>query len=182
MGRFIGGPFGRKSLRELRGRLQERVRRADLVVALLGAGRRGLSSRRAVARALRRLRIIALIPEDDFPRDIGPSIAEEIVLSDDDTDLVFLYIESWGSATEFGQLRLDPRVAPKLRILVPSAFHPIHGSRRSYLTDAYLTHLALHGHVYAVGDAHRLRVPTPERLIVTLAERYRQAKALPDGM
>jgi len=177
----VGRPLGQKPLRELRGRLEKRVRGAHLVVALLGAGGRGLYARRAVARALRRLRIIALIPEDDFPRNIGPSIAEEIVFSDDDTDLVFLYIESWGSATEFGQFRLDPRVAPKLRILVPSAFHPIHGSRRSYLTDAYLTHLAVHGHVYAVGDSHRLRVPTPGSLIITLAERYRQTRALAEG-
>jgi len=147
-------------------------------VVLLGAGGCGLAARRRLAATLRRIRITALVPEDDFPPDIGPSVAEEAVLSDIDTHLVFLRIESWGSAMEFGQLRANPVVAPKLRVLVPPAFHPVYGARRSYLTDAYLTHLALHGHVYAAGATGRLRIPKPDDLIILLSERYRQALAM----
>lgn len=162
----------------MRDRLERRIRRTHIVVVLLGAGGGGLSARRKVARTLRRRRIAALVPEDDFPRDLGPSVAEEAVLSDVDTDLVFVHVESWGSAMEFGQLRALPDVAPKLRVLVAPAYHPVYGARRSYLTDAYMTHLALHGHVYPVGKGGPLRIPQPEELIVMLSERYRQAKAL----
>ncbi len=172
------GNVGARKLRDLRNRLERRVRRTNVVVALLGAGGHGLSARRRLAKTLRGLRIAALVPEDDFPRSVGPSLAEEAVLSDAGTHLVFIHVESWGSALEFGQLRALPRVAPKLRILVSPAYHPVYGARTSYLTDAYLTHLALHGHVYAVGDSGRVRIPTPEDLVVLLSERFRQAKAL----
>ncbi|HTD80677.1 MAG TPA: hypothetical protein VK723_00860, partial [Thermoplasmata archaeon] len=172
--RIVGG----EKVRDLRNRLVRRVRRTHVVVALLGKGGSGLSARRELAKTLRRLRIIALVPEDDFPPDIGASLAEEAVLSDVDTHLVFVHVESWGSALEFGQLRALPRVAPKLRVLVSPAYHPLYGARTSYLTDAYMTHLALHGHVYAVGEPGRLRIPKAEELVVLLSERFRQAKAL----
>ena len=175
---FWEKPFVERTLRRVRNRLESRVQRTHIVAVLLGAGGSGLSARRKVARTLRRRQITAVVPEDDLPQDLGPSVAEEAVLSDADTHLVFLHVESWGSAAEFGQLRALPGVAPKLRVLVTPAYHPVYGKRRSYLTDAYMTHLALHGHVYAVGRNGRLRVPEPEDLIVMLAERYRQAKAL----
>src|SRR5205809_5931287 len=85
-----------RKVRDLRNRLLRRVRRTNVVVALLGKGGHGLSSRRRLAKTLRQLRIVALVPEDDFPRDIGPSLAEEAVLSDADTHLVFIHVESWG--------------------------------------------------------------------------------------
>ncbi|MEM2930799.1 MAG: hypothetical protein QW797_08090 [Thermoproteota archaeon] len=37
--------------------------------------------------------------------------------------------------------------------------HPLYGNSASYLTDVYLTHLAVFGHVYAVGDSRETFFP-----------------------
>src|SRR3989441_10741279 len=78
-----------------------RLNRSGLAVMLLGSSGRGLDERRAVARVLGSRGIVALVPEVDFPPEIGPSVMEEGILERSDLDLVFLSIESWGAATEF---------------------------------------------------------------------------------
>ena len=92
-------------------------------------------------------------------------------------DLVFLSIESWGAATEFGQFASNPRIAPKLRVLVRPEYHPVHSPSNSYLTDLYLTHLVRYGHVYPVDGGRQAPVPSAKALIPMLAERHREIKA-----
>jgi len=55
------------------------------------------------------------VPEDDFS-DVPPSLAERSTLKESDVELVFVNVESWGSATEFGQFHTDEKIAPKLRV------------------------------------------------------------------
>src|SRR6266568_2527576 len=124
--------------------------------------------RRRVARLLNELGMAALVPEDDFSRDVGASVLERAILSRADVDLVFVSVESWGIATEFGQFHTDPRIASKLRVLVDPEHHPLHDPRDGYLKDLYLPHLAAYGHV--------VRVPSKESLVLLMAERYRQLK------
>jgi hypothetical protein len=94
------------------------------------------------ARQLEDIGIGALIPEDDLPRGLAPSLLERHILSKVDVDLIFLNVQSWGSATEFAQFGGDPTLARKLRILVGRKHHPIYGtvSSSGYLSDAYMTH------------------------------------------
>src|SRR5438093_11130342 len=127
--------------------MEDRLKRSGLLVMLLGSSGRGLDERRAVAHVLRSRGIVALVPEDDFSPEIGPSVIEEDILERSDVDLVFLSIESWGAATEFGQFSSNPKIAPKRRVLVRPEYHPVHSPRGSYLTDLYLTHLVRSGHV-----------------------------------
>ncbi len=158
--------------------LERRLRQTRLLVALLGAGGHGLAERRRTVSALLRRGIEAFVPEDAFPGDASPSLMEEALFSGDDVDLVFVNVESWGSAAEFVQFRGNPRIAPKLRVLVSPAHHPLLKGGTGYLADLYLSHLAEHGHVYAVDGPERVRLPSALAVIATLSERYRQVKAL----
>jgi hypothetical protein len=157
--------------------LRRRLGRTSLIVVLLGAGGRGLAYRRNVRRGLSSRGIIALIPEEDFPPSISTSLAEEAMLSRGDAELVFVHIQSWGSACEFAQFHQSRAIARKLRVLVPPQYHPLHGRSKSYLTDLYLTHLALHGHVYPVSSEDR-SFPSAKKVIVKLSERDRMLKAI----
>src|SRR5207245_7074565 len=107
--------------------------------------------------------------EDDFPPEVGPSVIEEEILERSDVDLVFLSIESWGAATEFGQFSSNPRIAPKLRVLVRPEYHPVHSPSRSYLSDLYLTHVARYGPVHPVDAGRHAPVPSAKALIPLLA-------------
>jgi len=156
--------------------LELQIGRSTLIVVLLGAGGNGLEERRRVARLLNGFGMAALVPEDDFPRDVGASVVERAILSQADIDLVFVSVESWGSATEFGQFHTDPRIARKLRVLVDPEHHPIHDPKDGYLKDLYLTHLVAYGHVYAVDGGRMVRVPSKESLVLLMAERHRQLK------
>jgi len=122
--------------------------------------------------------MIPLVPEEDFPREIAPSLVEIAMLSKGDIDLVFVNVESWGSATEFAQLHRNSRIAPKLRVLVDHAHHPLYGSSTSYLSDLYMTHMAVFGHVYAVDGERTGPFPSPHEVTLKLAERYRQWKTM----
>ena len=163
-------------LRLDRERLESQIGRSTLIVVLLGSTGNGLEERRRVARLLNELGMAALVPEDDFPRDVGASVVERAILSGADIDLVFVSVESWGSATEFGQFHTDPRIARKLRVLVDPEHHPIHDAKDGYLRDLYLTHLVAYGHVYAADGGRTVRVPSKESLVLLLAERHRQLK------
>src|SRR5438093_12767799 len=89
-----------------------------------------------------------------------------------DVDLVFLSVESWGARTEFGHFSSNPRIAPKLRVLVRPEYHPVHSPPGSYLTDLYLTHLVRYGHVYPVDGGRQAPVPSAKALIPMLAQRH----------
>src|SRR5947209_12980566 len=162
----------------MRAEAEERLKRSGLIIILLGSSERGLDERRQVAELLRGRGIVALVPEDDFPKEIGPSVIEDDVLERSDVDLVCLSIESRGAATEFGQFSSNPRIAPKLRVLVRPEYHPVHSPPGSYLTDLYLTHLVRYGHVYPVDGGRQAPVPSAKALIPMLVERHREIKAL----
>src|SRR3989449_9711620 len=125
-----GATFGR--VHRIRREADERLRRSGLVVILLGSSGRGLDERRDVAHVLARRGIIALVPEDDFPVEIGPSVLEVDVLERSDVDLVVLSIGSWGAATALGQFSSNPKIAPKLRVRVRPEYHPVHSPPGSY--------------------------------------------------
>ncbi|MEM3693692.1 MAG: hypothetical protein QXI39_06705 [Candidatus Bathyarchaeia archaeon] len=96
-------------------------------------------------------------------------------MKSNEVELAFINVESWGSVAEFVQYHRNPKVAPKLRVLVKKDFHPLYGKSSSYLTDLYLTHLCVYGHVYAYdGDAF----PSSDLIIMKLAVRYKEWKAL----
>jgi len=97
-----------RRVQAIRKETEDRLKRSGLVVMLMGSSGRGLDERRAVAHVLTSRGIVALVPEDDFSPEIGPSVIEEDVLERSDVDLVFLSIESWGAATEFGQFSSNP--------------------------------------------------------------------------
>ncbi len=156
-----------RRVQAIRKETEDRLKRSGLVVMLMGSSGRGLDERRAVAHVLTSRGIVALVPEDDFSPEIGPSVIEEDVLERSDVDLVFLSIESWGAATEFG-----------LRVLVRPEYHPVHSPSGSYLSDLYLTHLVRYGHVYPVDGGRQAPVPSAKALIPMLAERHREVKAL----
>ena len=151
-------------------------------MALLGAGGEGLKDRRLLATRLRERGIETIIPEDDLSPDVAPSLAERDMLSAGDVDLAFVNVQSWGSAAEFAEFRADDRIAPKLRILVARKHHPLYGSSSAsgYLTDSYMTHDAVFGHVYmcrAQGDDAIDWIPASDEIVLKVSERYRQWKA-----
>ncbi|MEM2123400.1 MAG: hypothetical protein QXE79_07180 [Candidatus Bathyarchaeia archaeon] len=160
--------------------LERRLGEASLIVFLMGAAGKGLEERRMVREMLKEKGITAIVSEDDLPRDVAPSLVEEYILRSEEVDLAFINVESWGSTAEFVQYHGDPGIAPKLRVLVRSSYHPLYGGGSSYLTDIYLTHLAVYGHVYAYESETGLGLtfPTPGSIVMKLAERYRQWKAL----
>ncbi len=164
-------------LRTARESLESQIGRSALVVVLLGSAGNGLEERRDLARTLNGRGMVALVPEDDFPRDVGPSVMERAVLSTADVDLVFVNVRSWGTATEFGQFHSLPRIARKLRILVDPDHHPIHGPTDGYLRDLYLTHLTAYGHVYAVNAGRMIPTPSAASVVRLLTERHRQIKS-----
>jgi hypothetical protein len=145
-------------------------------VVLLGSAGSGLEERREIARVLNARGVAALVPEDDFPSDVSPSIVERAILSSADVDLVFVSVHSWGTATEFGQFHAEPSIARKLRVLVDPDHHPLHSPKDGYLRDLYLTHLAAYGHVYAVDRGRLIPVPSTKSLVTVLAETTRQLK------
>jgi len=165
-------------IRSARRRVEKKIRETSIIIVLLGAGGRGLRQRRVLKSRLASMGMVALIPEDDFPGEVAPSLVEEALLSKGDVELVFINVESWGTATEFTQFHGNRRIAPKLRVLVEHVHHPLYGGSASYLTDVYMTHLAVFGHVYAVGGSRGNVFPTVREVVVKLAERYRVCKAL----
>jgi deoxyxylulose-5-phosphate synthase len=166
------------SIRNERKRFETLVRETCIIVVLLGAGGKEIRKRRSIARKLKDSGIIALIPEDDFAPDVAPSLIEEFIFKHSDVDLVFLNVESWGSATELAQFYDDIRIAPKLRILTFHKYHPLYGSSKSYLSDLYLTHIAKYGHVYAYDDSKESAFPTSKKIILTLSISYKILRAL----
>jgi len=70
------------------------VKRTSIIVILLGAGNKAIEKRRAICRKLVNESIICLIPEDDFPSDVAPSLVEEAFLKSSDVDLIFINVES----------------------------------------------------------------------------------------
>jgi hypothetical protein len=172
--------------------LQRRISETRTAVALLGAAEAGLEERRAIAQKLvNEEQIVGIVPEDDFPADLALSLAERTLLSNEGIDLIFINIQSWGSALEFAELSGNSKAVRKLRILVARKHHPFYGSSKGYLTDAYMTHDTVFGHVYMCRDkkeeeegrptddsASPAWIPSSDEIILRLSARYRQWKAL----
>jgi hypothetical protein len=178
----------RDAINSLNKEQEDRVSAVEIIVALFGAGGDGLKERRILAGKLGEKGIVAFVPEDDLSRDVAPSLGERDILANGDIDLAFVNIESWGSVAEFSEFQSDSRIAPKLRLLVPRKHHPLYGSVGSsgYLTDAYLTHDAVFGHVYMYrletkGNGEKEDspewIPTTSEIVLRISERYRQWKA-----
>lgn len=163
-------------IRNEKKRIENLLKETQIIVVLLGAGGKGIEIRREIAKKLDYNGIIALIPEDDFAPDVAPCLTEEAIFKEADLDLIFVNVESWGSAIEFVQFHDNVIVAPKLRILTYYKHHPIYGSSKSYLTDLYLSYIAKYGHVYAYGDEKRNGFPSPEEIILILSLRYKLLK------
>ncbi len=159
-------------IREMQAKIKE-----SLTVALLGAGGRGLDERRSLAAELSSIGLNVIVPEDRLPPELSPSIAERELLSSSELDLAFVNIESWGSAAEFSEFHGDYKIAPKLRVIVDRTHHPLYGSASGYLTDIYLTHDAVFGHVYMHGDKAE-GLPSSREIVVKISERFRQWKSV----
>lgn len=164
--------------------VRKEIKATKVVVALLGASGKGLQERMSMAEELLHKGVLAFVPEDVLAAEVSPSLLERRILSAEDLDLAFVNVESWGSASEFSEFRNELGIASKLRVLVEREYHPLYGSSKSYLTDAYLTQDAVFGHVYmyrrnADSTSNETeRVPTPRDLVMILSERYLQWKAL----
>jgi hypothetical protein len=159
--------------------VERRIAGAETIVALLGGGGNGLEERKFIAGELKQLGIAAIVPEEAFPPDKALSLVERSAFSSDEVDLVFVNVESWGSAAEFAEFHNDKRVVQKLRILVQRKYHPVYGSSSGYLGDTYLTHEAVFGHVYMyLGEDGPEWLPSPKDVVLKISERYRQWKAL----
>ncbi len=156
--------------------METRLKGARVMVALLGAGGKGLEERRSIAEELAVKDIFAVIPEDMLQAGVPPSLLERWILASEELDMAFVNVESWGSAAEFSEFRGQKEIAPKLRVLVRRDYHPLYGSSKSYLTDAYLTHDAVFGHVYMHGRGGE-GFPTAREIVLTISERYKQWKA-----
>ena len=165
-----------KIIKTFRDTLEEKVKDTSIIVVLLGASGKGLRKRRKIRARLEEEGVIAIIPEDDFPAKEAPSVAEEAIFAEEDVDLVYVNVESWGSATEFAQFHEKKTTAHKLRVLTRREYHPLYGDSQSYLTDLYLSHLAVYGHVYAYSEEGCF-LP-PEEIILKLSRRYKKLKAL----
>jgi hypothetical protein len=144
-----------------------------LVVSLLGSSGNGLEDRRRIKERLtaQHPEITVLIPEDDIDSSINPVIAETVVLSGSEVDLVFIHVNSWGTSNEFGQFSQSIEIAPKLRVLVDHRYHPLHindEGNRGYLSSSYLFFMARYGHVYPVKGTSEL-FPTPETVVSILS-------------
>jgi len=169
----------KKRIEEEKKRIENKIKETNIVVALLGAGERGIEKRKKIAKKLEENGVSALIPEIDFRSEVAPSLIEEALFKKADVDLIFVDVESWGSATEFAQFYENAIIAPKLRVLTYYEHHPIYGSSKSYLTDLYLSFIAKHGHVYAYRkEKEKIKFPTSQKIILTLSIRYKQLKAL----
>ncbi len=162
--------------------VQARINATKITVALLGASGKGLEERRSMAEVLSRKGFITIVPEDHAPKDVSSSLYERSMLADEELDLAFVNVESWGSVSEFSEFRNDRKIASKLRVMVEREYHPLYGSSKGYLSDAYLTHDAVFGHVYMCrrrrDDSTDDGLPTPWDLVMIISERYRQWKAL----
>jgi hypothetical protein len=167
----VTGPLDEKlaldSVESIIRELQEGIGKTRVIVALLGAGGKGLDERRTLASELRSLGFNVITPEDTLPPEVSPSLAEAELMSWPELDLAFINVQLWGSAIEFAQFHDDPRIAPELRVIVASEHHPLYGSSLSgYLTDLYWTHDAVFGHVYmhgaSVSEAESLFYPRPQ--------------------
>jgi len=131
----------------------------------------------------RRKEIKRLVEEDlcdiaIFPEELGfihPAIEQRVLIMDKEIDLVILLPEGPGSIAEFGEYSSNPEIAYKLRVFVPTKYHPfemdIEGHEQGYLSNAYLIHLTLYGHVYSYNDDLDLK-----KKLIFLLESFRRIK------
>ena len=127
--------------------------------------------RKKVRDALRCLNIISIFPEECSL--LHPVIEQEFIFENEDVDQIIILSEDpRGSAHELGIYSKDKLIAPKLRVFVPTKYHPLEDpfdthfnnpldylsllGDQSFMTNAYLTHLTKYGHVYAFKNENEL--------------------------
>lgn len=167
-----------KIIRERILRLEAENSTTSIIVALLGASGEGLEERRRIRDRimLEHPETTVMIPEDHIDPGINPVLAEQVILSGSDIDLVFIHVNSWGTSNEFGQFSQSNEIAPKLRVLVNHEYHPLHirdERNRSYLSSSYLLFMARFGHVYPVKGTSEL-FPSAETAVRILTDITRQ--------
>lgn len=116
---------------------------------------------------------IAIFPEE--LRFIYPAIDEKNLLREKEVDMAIILPEGPGAISEFSDFSSDHDIAFKLRVFVPKKFHPLEQELEkvepSYLTNAYLIHLTLFGHIYAFENNSDLI-----KKVILILESYRRIK------
>jgi hypothetical protein len=112
--------------------------------------------------------------EEDFDLVIA-SLEETILLREDEVEKVIVIPASEGSAAELAQFARDPKIRPKLVVLVPYQYHPWYSEKESFLTSLYMEIMGVVGHIYPydrTGDKH----PKASEIVTTLMRSYRLNK------
>lgn len=103
---------------------------------------------------------------------IYPGIEEELYLEDlKNLELIFIFPESPGSIDEFIKFYHNPKIVPKLRVLVKPKYHPLISDKRGVVRDSLLEFLTVHGHVYPFKD-----LSNAKWIIIKLLKSYRIIK------
>lgn len=143
----------------------ERCEKADCIGA-----RRRILLRKVIEESLGH---IAIFPEE--LKFIYPAIDEKNLLKEKEVDMAMILPEGPGAISEFSDFSSDHEIAFKLRVFVPKKFHPLEheleNMEPSYLTNAYLIHLTLFGHVYAFENNSDLI-----KKVILIIESYRRIK------
>ena len=119
---------------------------------------------------------LATTPEEN----IDPAYAsmdEKLLLRKEEIDLIFIIPTSEGSISELSSFADDMKILPKLRVLVPSEFHPFYGPSESYTTSKYLELMSDYGHVYPF-DINENFHPDPLQIVSSLVSVYKRRKLL----
>lgn len=132
--------------------------------------------RRELKRYLNDNNCLAATFEEDFNLKLA-SLEEQIILKEEEVDLVIIIPCSIGASAELGLFSKDPQIRKKLRVIVPSEFHPFYCREESFLTSVYMELLSDYGHVYPFGAQDSVH-PSAELVIGTLVESYRLKKLL----
>jgi len=82
---------------------------------------------------LRAENCLPVLFEEDFDLVIA-SLEETILLREDEVEKVIVIPASKGSAAELAQFTRDPKIRPKLVVLVPYRYHPWYSEKGSFLT------------------------------------------------
>jgi len=105
------------------------------------------------------------------------SMDEKLILHKEDLDLVLIIPTSPGSISELSSFAEDEIIRPKIRVLVPSEYHPFYGISESYVTSVYKELMSDYGHVYPF-DIHEEVHPDPLTIVSTLVSVYKRRKLL----
>jgi hypothetical protein len=67
---------------------------------------------------------------------------------EDEVEKVIVILASEGSVVELAQFARDPKIRPKLVVLVPYQYHPWYSEKGSFLTSLYMEIMGVVSHIY----------------------------------